>query len=270
MLTAAEPKRPEAILTENQDFIQVNDIYKSFDDLEVLKGVTFAAAERQVISLIGASGSGKSTILRCINLLEIPDRGQIIFDGQPLPLSEPNGHDRGITNKKQLRAVRAKIGMVFQSFNLWSHLTVLQNVIEGPVHVLGRSRKEATEYAEALLHRVGILEKRDAFPSQLSGGQQQRAAIARTLAMDPKVILFDEPTSALDPEMIGEVLNVMRDLADEGRSMIVVTHEMGFAREVSDKVVFLDDGRVGEEGPPEVLFANPRTENCQQFLQRIT
>lgn len=254
----------------NEDFIKVVDIHKSFGATEVLKGVTFSAAEHQVTSLIGASGSGKSTILRCINLLEIPDQGEIVIDGKSLPLSEPTPKGRNITDKKALRSIRAEVGMVFQSFNLWSHLSVLQNVIEGPIHVLGQSRKEAIAYAERLLARVGISEKRDAYPSQLSGGQQQRAAIARTLAMDPKVILFDEPTSALDPEMVGEVLSVMRDLVDEGRTMIVVTHEMDFAREVSNKVVFLDKGRVGEEGSPSDLFSHPRTQSCQLFLQRIT
>lgn len=270
MLIETRPSPQIPLRSVNQDFIQVDDIHKSFGDLEVLKGVTFSATQNQVVSLIGSSGSGKSTVLRCINLLEIPERGEIIIDGQPLPLSAPNASGRVITNRKALRDIRAKIGMVFQSFNLWSHLTVLQNVIEGPVQVLGQNRKEAIERADALLERVGIFDKRDTYPAKLSGGQQQRAAIARTLAMDPKVILFDEPTSALDPEMIGEVLAVMRDLADEGRSMIVVTHEMDFAREVSDKVVFLDKGIVGEEGPPAKLFSNPGTENCRQFLQRIT
>ncbi len=253
-----------------EDFIEVVDIHKSFGPTEVLKGVTFSAAEHQVTSLIGASGSGKSTILRCINLLEIPDQGSIVIDGKSLPLSEPTSKGRHVTDKKALRIMRAKVGMVFQSFNLWSHLSVLENVIEGPVHVLGQNRKEAIAHAESLIARVGISEKRDAYPSQLSGGQQQRTAIARTLAMDPKVILFDEPTSALDPEMVAEVLSVMRDLVDEGRSIIVVTHEMDFVREVSDKVVFLSAGKVGEEGTPKDLFSHPRTESCQLFLQKIT
>lgn len=253
----------------NEDFIQVVDIHKSFGASKVLKGVTFSAAEHQVTSLIGASGSGKSTILRCINLLEIPDQGKIIIDGTSMPLSKSASKGMHVTDKEALRAVRAKIGMVFQNFNLWSHLTVLQNVIEGPIHVLGKSRKEAIAHAERLIASVGIPEKRDAYPSQLSGGEQQRTAIARTLAMDPKVILFDEPTSALDPEMVGQVLTVMRDLADEGRSIIVVTHEMEFVREVSDKIVFLDEGKVGEEGTPKDLFSHPQTESCHQFLKKI-
>ena len=258
---------------EQPDFIRVAGLEKAYGDLLVIKGVSFSAAKNEVISLIGASGSGKSTILRCINLLEIPERGEISIDGEPLPLSapvEPGGRQRRrITDQKKLRAIRARLGMVFQSFNLWAHLTILENVIEAPMLVLGQSRDEAIARAEQLLKRVGIADKRDVYPAQLSGGQRQRAAIARTLAMDPKVLLFDEPTSALDPEMVGEVLAVMRDLANEGRSMMVVTHEMGFAREVSDRVIFLHQGTIGEAGTPAELFSNPSSAACRQFLDKV-
>lgn len=251
------------------DYLTVEGLHKSYGALDVIKGVTFSGAEHEVISLIGASGSGKSTILRCINLLEMPNRGEITIDGVRLPLSDAGVGARKVTDQKALSAIRARLGMVFQGFNLWAHMTILENVIEGPVHVLGHSKAEAKDRAETLLERVGIAEKRHNYPSQLSGGQQQRVAIARTLAMDPKVLLFDEPTSALDPEMVGEVLNVMRDLADEGRTMIVVTHEMGFAREVSDKAIFLHQGRISEQGPPDELFGNPQSAECRQFLAKV-
>ncbi|SLN62110.1 Octopine permease ATP-binding protein P [Roseovarius albus] len=253
----------------NNAYLTVEGLHKSYGDLDVIKGVSFAGAEHEVISLLGASGSGKSTILRCINLLEMPDRGEITIDGVRLPLSDASAGERKVTDQKALSAIRARLGMVFQGFNLWAHMTILENVIEGPVHVLGQSKAEAKNRAEALLERVGIADKRNNYPSQLSGGQQQRVAIARTLAMDPKVLLFDEPTSALDPEMVGEVLNVMRDLADEGRTMIVVTHEMGFAREVSTKAIFLHQGRISEQGPPEEVFGNPQSAECQQFLAKV-
>jgi len=250
-------------------YLRVENLRKSYGTLEVIKDVSFTLAEHQVLSMIGASGSGKSTILRCINLLEVPNQGEIVIDGDRLPLSEPNGGNRHIVDQVKLSSIRAKLGFVFQSFNLWAHMTVLENVIEGPVHVLRESKAEATTRAEHFLERVGIADKRDNYPSQLSGGQQQRVAIARTLAMNPKVLLFDEPTSALDPEMVGEVLSVMRQLVSEGRSMIVVTHEMGFAREVSDRVMFLHQGGLGEEGTPSDLFGNPQTAACQQFLNQI-
>ncbi len=249
--------------------IRVVDLHKSYGSIEVIKGVSLEAKEHDVISLIGASGSGKSTILRCMNLLEIPTSGEIYIDGKRLPLSEPKHGVRKVTSEKELRAIRTSLGMVFQSFNLWSHLTVIQNIMEAPVRVLKKSKDEARANAERLLERVGIAAKRDMYPSQLSGGQQQRVAIARTLALNPKVMLFDEPTSALDPEMVGEVLQVMRDLADEGRTMIVVTHEMGFAREVSNHVVFLDQGKIGEQGHPSELFKSPKTETCQKFLSKV-
>ncbi len=259
----------------SNDYLRIENLHKSYGDLEVIKGVNFSIDEHKVLSLIGASGSGKSTILRCINLLEMPNQGDIFIDGERMPLSQPAtgapsaSAVRKITNKKRLCEIRSKLGMVFQQFNLWAHMTVLENVIEGPVQVLGMPKEKAVERAEFFLDRVGILDKKDKFPSQLSGGQQQRVAIARTLAMNPKVMLFDEPTSALDPEMVGEVLSVMRDLASEGRSMVVVTHEMGFAREVSNKVIFLHQGIIREEGSPEEVFGNPHSAECQQFLNQV-
>lgn len=251
------------------DYLSICNIHKQFDELKVLKGITFGAKEHEVVSLIGASGSGKSTLLRCINLLEIPDQGDIWIDGKRLPLSEPNGKTRKITNTREVRNMRARLAMVFQGFNLWSHLTILENVTEGPIRVLGQKKAEAISEAKALLEKVGIFDKQDVYPSHLSGGQKQRAAIARALAMQPKIILFDEPTSALDPELVGEVLTVMRSLATEGRTMIVVTHEMGFAREISDRVIFLHEGEIGEQGPPQQLFGNPQTEACRKFLASV-
>jgi ABC-type histidine transport system ATPase subunit len=250
-------------------YLSVRNIKKKFGNLVVLDGVSLQAPEHEVVSLIGASGSGKSTLLRCINLLTIPDEGDIWIDGTRLPLSDAASPPRHITDKKAVRLARAKLAMVFQSFNLWAHRTILENVTEGPVHVLGLSKAEARDKAAALLERVGIVEKRDAYPAQLSGGQQQRAAIARALAMEPKILLFDEPTSALDPELVGEVLKVMRDLAKEGRTMIVVSHEMSFVREVSNKVVFLHQGCIVEEGNPDEIFHAPKSEACQKFLSSV-
>jgi ABC-type histidine transport system ATPase subunit len=249
--------------------LRVHQIHKRFGPLEVLKGVSLDAAEHEVVSLIGASGSGKSTLLRCINLLAIPDQGDIWIDGVRLPLSEGAKPPRRITDQKAVRQMRARLAMVFQSFNLWQHMTIVENVMEAPVHVLGVPRAEARERAEALLARVGISAKLDVYPSQLSGGQQQRAAIARALAMEPKILLFDEPTSALDPELVGEVLKVMRDLAREGRTMVVVSHEMSFVREVSNKVIFLHEGQITEQGTPADVFRAPRTEACQKFLSSV-
>ncbi|MFT2112044.1 ABC transporter ATP-binding protein [Marinomonas sp. 2405UD68-3] len=245
--------------------LELNEIHKTFGDVEVLKGISLKAYDGDVISILGSSGSGKSTFLRCINLLENPTKGEIIFNGDSLSLI-PGETDLVASNMKQLTAMRQQIGFVFQSFNLWPHMTILDNVMEGPAHVLKRPRKEVKEYAEHLLHKVGIAEKKDMYPSQLSGGQQQRVAIARTLAMDPQVILFDEPTSALDPELVGEVLGVMRNLAEEGRTMLIVTHEMNFAREVSSEVVFLHQGLVEEKGTPKQVFENPQSERCKGFL----
>lgn len=255
--------------TTEIDYLQVQNLHKSYGSLEVIKGVSFSIDEHKVLSIIGASGSGKSTILRCINLLEIPDQGEILIDGQRMPLSEPSHKTRRITDQRQICEIRSRLGMVFQQFNLWPHMTILQNVIEGLIHVLRMPKDEAIDHAERLLERVGIADKKDNYPRQLSGGQQQRVAIARALAMDPKVLLFDEPTSALDPEMVGEVLSVMRDLACEGRSMVVVTHEMAFAREVSDKAIFLHQGLISEEGSPADVFGNPQSVECQRFLQQV-
>lgn len=246
--------------------LEILDLHKCFGSLEVLKGISLAAWDGDVISILGSSGSGKSTCLRCINLLEQPTSGTIRVKGETLKLARDRAGQLASTDPKQLARVRSRLAMVFQSFNLWAHMTVLDNLIEAPVHVLKLGRAEAIERAERLLHKVGLYERRNYYPAHLSGGQQQRAAIARALAMEPDAILFDEPTSALDPELVGEVLKVMRDLADEGRTMIVVTHEMGFAREVSSRVVFLHQGRVEEDGPPAEVFGNPRSERCRQFL----
>ena len=216
--------------------------------------------------LFRSSGSGKSTFLRCINLLETPTSGDVYVHGELIRMKSDKRGERVPEDQKQVARIRSRLAMVFQGFNLWSHMTVLQNIIEVPVHVLKIPRDEAIAKAEALLHRVGLYERRDYYPGHLSGGQQQRAAIARALAVDPEVMLFDEPTSALDPELVGEVLSVMRGLAEEGRTMLVVTHEMAFARDVSNRVMFLHQGRVEEEGDPKVLFANPKSERFRQFI----
>ena len=244
----------------------VEDLHKRFGELEVLKGVSMSAETGDVIAMIGSSGSGKSTLLRCINLLETPDAGRIYVSGELIRMrATRNGHAVP-EDPKQVDRIRSRLGMVFQSFNLWSHLTVLQNVIEAPVHVLKVPKAEAIARARDLLDKVGIADKLDYYPAHLSGGQQQRAAIARALAMEPKVMLFDEPTSSLDPELVGEVLRVIRQLAEEGRTMLLVTHEMGFAREVASEVIFLHAGRIEEQGPPVQVFGNPRSERCRQFL----
>ncbi|MCP5084355.1 MAG: ABC transporter ATP-binding protein [Alphaproteobacteria bacterium] len=248
--------------------VEVSDLHKSFGPLEVLKGVSLGAREGDVVSIIGASGSGKSTFLRCINLLELPSKGDIKVDGEAVKFkSGPAGMVP--SDKRQVERLRSQLGMVFQSFNLWAHLTVLQNVIEAPVHVLKVPKKQALERAERILNRVGLWDKRDQYPAFLSGGQQQRAAIARALAMEPRVMLFDEPTSALDPELVGEVLKVIQGLAEEGRTMILVTHEMKFARDVSSHVMFLHQGKVEEEGPPKNVFENPSSERCRAFVQSV-
>lgn len=250
-----------------QDALDIKDIHKSFGTLEVLKGVSLKARTGDVIALIGSSGSGKSTFLRCINLLEVPDSGAITVGGEEIKLTRNRRGESVPADPRQVDRVRTRLGMVFQNFNLWTHMTILENVIEAPVHVQKVPRKEAVELARELLDKVGIADKADAFPAHLSGGQQQRAAIARALAMRPEVLLFDEPTSALDPELVGEVLRVMRQLAEEGRTMLIVTHEMGFAREVASEVIFLHQGRVEEQGPPTQVFDNPTSERCRQFLQ---
>ncbi len=242
------------------------DVHKSFGPLEVLKGVSLTANEGDVIAMLGSSGSGKSTFLRCINLLEIPDSGRVSVRGEVIRMTRDRAGKAVPEDHDQVDRIRARLGMVFQQFNLWSHMTVLQNVIEAPVHVLKMPKAEAVERAEAVLTKVGLDDKLDYYPAHLSGGQQQRAAIARALAMEPDVMLFDEPTSALDPELIGEVLRVIRRLAEEGRTMIVVTHEIGFAREVSNHVVFLHAGRIEEEGPPNEVFGTQRSERFRRFL----
>jgi octopine/nopaline transport system ATP-binding protein len=257
------------VKSEGHTAVVVEDLHKSFGQLEVLKGVSLSAKEGDVVSMIGASGSGKSTFLRCINFLEMPTRGRIAVTGEEIALSPGRDGDLHPTDRRQVERIRTKLGMVFQSFNLWQHMTVLQNVIEAPVHVLGLSKAEAMERGEALLHKVGLYEKRDQYPAFLSGGQQQRAAIARALCMNPKVMLFDEPTSALDPELVGEVLKVIRDLAEEGRTMILVTHEMKFARDVSSHVIYLHKGMIEEQGPPSQVFGAPKSERCKQFVSSI-
>lgn len=248
--------------------LNVEDLHKSFGNIEVLKGVSLTAHKGDVISMLGSSGSGKSTFLRCINMLEIPNAGKITVHGETIGMTTDKAGQPKPLDMRQVERIRTKLAMVFQSFNLWAHMTVLENVIEAPVHVLGVPKAEAIEKAEALLHKVGIHERKDYYPAHLSGGQQQRAAIARALAMEPDVMLFDEPTSALDPELVGEVLKVMRQLAEEGRTMIVVTHEMSFARDVSSDVIFLHEGRIEEQGAPGELFNNPKSERFRQFLAR--
>ncbi len=242
------------------------DIHKSFGPLEVLKGVSLTAQEGDVIAMLGSSGSGKSTFLRCINLLETPDSGRVTVAGELIRMTKNRIGKAVPADREQVDRIRARLGMVFQQFNLWSHMTVLQNVIEAPIHVLNVPKAEAIDRAKAVLNKVGLADKLDSYPSHLSGGQQQRAAIARALAMEPALMLFDEPTSALDPELVGEVLRVIRQLAEEGRTMIVVTHEMGFAREVSSEVVFLHQGRIEEQGPPREVFGNPKSERFRQFM----
>ncbi|WP_259783246.1 ABC transporter ATP-binding protein [Aestuariispira ectoiniformans] len=248
--------------------LNVEDLHKSFGNIEVLKGVSLTAHKGDVISMLGSSGSGKSTFLRCINMLEIPNAGKITVHGETIGMTTDKSGSPKPLDMRQVERIRTRLAMVFQSFNLWSHMTVIENVIEAPVHVLGVPKAEAIEKAEALLHKVGIYERKDYYPAHMSGGQQQRAAIARALAMEPDVMLFDEPTSALDPELVGEVLKVMRQLADEGRTMIVVTHEMSFARDVSSDVIFLHEGKVEEQGPPAEMFNNPKSERFRQFLAR--
>ncbi len=246
--------------------LEVLGLKKRYGAVEVLQGVDLRAQAGDVIALIGASGSGKSTLLRCINLLEAPQAGRILLAGEELRL-QPDRHGAlQASDPRQLQRMRARLAMVFQHFNLWAHMTALQNVIEAPVQVLGLSRAEAVARAEALLERVGVAHRRGLYPSQLSGGEQQRVAIARALAMEPEVMLFDEPTSALDPTLVGEVLKVMRDLAAEGRTMVVVTHEMGFAAEVASEVVFLHQGRIEEQGAPREVLAHPRSERLRRFL----
>jgi len=256
-MTAANSQRDEAISVER--------LHKSFGTLEVLKGVNLTAQQGDVVAIIGGSGSGKSTMLRCINFLETPTSGKIVIGGEEVVLRA----DGQPANRKQIEHLRQSLGMVFQQFNLWSHKTVLENLIEVPVQVLGIPKAKAVERARALLDRVGLAAKADTYPAFMSGGQQQRAAIARALAIEPRAMLFDEPTSALDPELVGEVLGVIRDLAAEGRTMILVTHEMKFARKVATHVIYLHNGVIEEEGPPAALFGAPKSERLQQFLATV-
>lgn len=236
--------------------IEVKNLHKKFGDLEVLKGISDTIDEKEVVCVIGASGSGKSTFLRCVNMLEQPDTGEVIVDGE-------------VVNKDNINRVRQKMGMVFQNFNLFGHMTTLKNVMLAPMKVKKMPKDEARELSIKILDRVGLSDKLDVYPASLSGGQKQRAAIARALAMEPEYMLFDEPTSALDPEMVGEVLEVMKRLAEDGMSMIIVTHEMGFAREVADRVLFMDGGIILEEGRPQDIFSNPENERTQQFLKAV-
>jgi polar amino acid transport system ATP-binding protein len=246
----------------------LEDVHKRFGRHEVLRGISLTVNEGEVIAILGPSGSGKSTLLRCINHLERIDAGRILFEGEPIGYRERRGR-LVEAPEREIARVRARIGMVFQRFNLFPHLTALGNVMEAPVHVLGLSREEARERAVAVLERVGLGARLDAYPAQLSGGQQQRVAIARALAMQPRLMLFDEATSALDPELVGEVLAVMRDLAAAGMTMIAVTHEMGFAAEAAGRIVFMDEGIIQEEAPPERFFSSPTTERARQFLRRV-
>ncbi|WP_028295022.1 ABC transporter ATP-binding protein [Oceanobacter kriegii] len=246
--------------------LELIDIHKSYGELEVLKGVTLKANKGDVISILGSSGSGKSTLLRCINLLEKPSKGEIVIGGEQLKLKAGKGNELEAENPRQLEQLRSRLGFVFQQFNLWPHMTILENIMEAPVQVLKVSKKDAKERALKLLAKVGLTGKENAYPAHLSGGQQQRVAIARTLAMEPDVLLFDEPTSALDPELVNEVLAVMKELAEEGRTMLIVTHEMRFARDVSSQVVFLHQGQIEEMGPPEQVFDNPSSERVKEFM----
>ncbi len=249
-----------------ESLLIAENIRKRFGNNEVLKGVTVRAQQGDVIAMIGSSGSGKSTFLRCLNLLEQPNAGRIVVGGEELKLTPDKDGSLKAGDTQQLQRHRASVAMVFQHFNLWAHMTALDNVIEAPMHVLGLNRAEAIERAERYLERVGVSHRKHAYPAHLSGGEQQRVAIARALAMEPKVMLFDEPTSALDPELVGEVLRVMKSVAEEGRTMIVVTHEMSFAREVSNHLVFLHQGQLEEEGDPRKVLARPQSERLQAFL----
>jgi len=251
--------------TARPEAIRVVDLHKSFGTHHVLKGVSLTAHEGDVVAIIGGSGSGKSTMLRCINFLETPSSGTIAVAGERVAMQS----DGTPSDRRQLERIRQSLGMVFQSFNLWTHRTVLENLIEVPVHVLKTPREEAITRARKLLARVGLAEKEGAYPAFMSGGQQQRAAIARALCMEPKAMLFDEPTSALDPELVGEVLQVIKALADEGRTMILVTHEMKFAREVATHVIYLHNGQIEEQGPPDQLFGAPKSERLKQFLKSV-
>ncbi len=254
---------------EREVVVKAVNLHKSFGDLEVLKGINLEVHFSDVVSVLGSSGSGKSTLLRCINYLERPTAGEIYISGVPMGFRLDSQGQRHSASQRTINHMRQNIGFVFQQFNVWPHMTVLENIMEAPVHVKGMTRAGARELALRMLERVNLLDKQDAYPARLSGGQTQRVAIARALAMEPKVMLFDEPTSALDPELIGEVLATMERLAEEGTTMIIVTHEIEFAHEASDRIIFLHDGRIEEEGPPEQVIDNPRSERCQQFFSRL-
>jgi polar amino acid transport system ATP-binding protein len=256
-------------MTDSAQAIEIVNLHKKFGPLEVLKGVSLSAKQGDVIAIIGGSGSGKSTFLRCINMLEMPSAGTITIHGETIAMKSDGRGGQMPANRKQVQRIRTQLGMVFQNFNLWQHMTVFQNVVEVPVHVLGVPRDKAAATAETILRRVGLHEKRDIYPAFLSGGQQQRAAIARALAVQPHVMLFDEPTSALDPELVGEVLSVIGDLAKEKRTMILVTHEMKFARNVANHIVFLANGVIEEQGPPEEIFGAPKSERLKKFISSI-
>ena len=252
-------------MSEQDPVIEIRGLHKAYGDLEVIKGVDITARRGDVVSLIGSSGSGKSTILRCANLLEDSQQGDILFKGEPVTWKGTGLHRRPGDPKQVLR-IRTNLSMVFQQFNLWAHMTILQNVMEAPVTVLGRDKAEVEEAARRYLEKVGIGDKCDVYPAQLSGGQQQRAAIARALCMEPEALLFDEPTSALDPELEQEVIKVIKDLAAEGRTMLIVTHDMKMASDISSHVVFLHQGLIEEQGAPEQLFGQPKSERLKQFL----
>ncbi len=253
----------------DEPVVEVRDLSKSFGPLRVLRSVNLSVSSGRTLCVLGPSGSGKSTLLRCINFLERPDEGAVFLRGERVGTHRSaSGRERPMTDR-ELARMRTRFGVVFQQFNLWPHLTVLGNLVESPIHVQRRVREVVMAEAEALLDKIGLSDKRDVYPSRLSGGQKQRVAIARALAMKPEVLLFDEPTSSLDPELVGEVLSVMRNLAREGQTMIVVTHEMGFAREAADEVMFLDEGAVVETAAPDRFFSNPATPRVRQFLQRF-
>ncbi|SLN31825.1 Octopine permease ATP-binding protein P [Aquimixticola soesokkakensis] len=262
-------KRSNPVQTPQSDpatpVIEIRDLHKSYGSLEVLKGVSLSAPRGHVISLIGSSGSGKSTLLRCANLLELSQSGDVFFEGEAVSW-KGSGLARRPASAKQVMRIRTNLSMVFQQFNLWAHMTILENVMEAPVSVLGRARSDVEAAARGYLDRVGIGDKCDMYPAQLSGGQQQRAAIARALCMEPRALLFDEPTSALDPELEQEVIKVIKSLADEGRTMLIVTHDMKMAADISDHVVFLHQGLIEEQGPPDALFGTPASERLKGFL----
>jgi ABC-type histidine transport system ATPase subunit len=259
----------KGIETKEDIVVKIVDLHKYFGKLEVLKGINLEVHQGDVVSVLGSSGSGKSTMLRCINYLEHPTSGGIYISGKPMGFRIDSKGRKVSDSQSNINRLRQEIGMVFQQFNIWPHMTVLGNIIEAPVHVKKISVKEAKEIGLTYLGKVNLLDKKDEYPARLSGGQLQRVAIARALAMQPKVMLFDEPTSALDPELIGEVLETMKQLAIDGTTMIVVTHEIGFAREASDRVVFLHNGLIEEEGSPEEVIKNPKSERCRQFFSKI-